>query len=310
MSTADKIKILTEFLGSYYAAGDEYLFACPSCQHRKRKLSINLIKNKFKCWVCDYSGKEIYRLVRRFANREHKNKWRQISEIDINDFENIFKEQEQEAKETASLPEEFISLANKNLPLNSMQARKYLKNRGISKEDIVRWKIGYCPSGHYGKRIIIPSFSDSGRLNYFIARSYDNSWRKYLNPSVSKDIIFNELYIDWQSDIILVEGAFDAIVAGENSLPLLGSTLRENSFLFQKLVENESKVFIALDPDAEKKSLKLISDLLLYGVKIYKIDIAPYPDVGEMDKEEFKKRKKEAVLINSNNYLLARSNLL
>ena len=57
--------------------------------------------------------------------------------------------------------------------------------------------------------------------------------RKYLNPPADRDIIFNELYIDWDSDIILVEGAFDAIKAGPNSIPLLGSTLREESSLFQ-----------------------------------------------------------------------------
>jgi len=310
LSTADKIKILSEFLGSYYLTGDEYLFSCPSCEHKKRKLSVNLKKNKFKCWVCDYSGKEIYKLVRRFGGREHKTKWAQYSEIEINDFENLFKKESESTNEIISLPKEFVSLANKNLPLNSIQARKYLRKRGIDEKDILKWKIGYCPSGVYEKRIVIPSFSEAGQLNYFIARTYDGNWKKYLNPSVSKDIVFNELYIDWKDDIILVEGAFDAIVAGENTIPLLGSTLRENSKLFQELVENEPKVFIALDPDVEKKSLKLISDLLLYGIKIYKISISPYSDVGEMCKEEFRKRKKEAVLINSNNYLLARSNLL
>jgi DNA primase len=310
LSTTDRIKILNKILGTSYQTGDEYLFYCPKCEHRKRKLSINLTKNKFKCWICDYSGKEIYRLVRRFGTRDQRHQWAQVSNIEINDFENLFQEEVVEEREVATLPEEFVSLTNKSLPLNSIQARRYLKKRNICKKDILKWKIGYCPSGDYQKRIIIPSFSENGKLNYFIARAYDNSWKKYLNPSVSKDIIFNELYIDWEKDITLVEGAFDAIVAGDNSIPLLGSTLRENSVLFQKLVENEPEIYIALDPDAEKKSLNLISDLLLYGIKIFKINISPYLDVGEMTQEEFKKRKKEAVLINSNNYLLARSRLL
>ena len=44
------------------------------------------------------------------------------------------------------------------------------------------------------------------------------------------------LYLDWDKDITIVEGVFDAIVAG-NAIPLLGSTLRENSYIFQKIVD-------------------------------------------------------------------------
>ena len=30
--------------------------------------------------------------------------------------------------------------------------------------------MGYCTEGRYGGRIIVPSFNNSGDLNYFIAR--------------------------------------------------------------------------------------------------------------------------------------------
>ena len=52
-----------------------------------------------------------------------------------------------------------------------------------------------------------------------------------------KNIIFNELYVDWDSDLVITEGIFDAIKAGPNSIPLLGSTVRENSKLFQKIIK-------------------------------------------------------------------------
>ena len=125
-----------------------------------------------------------------------------------------------------------------------------------------------------------------------------------MNPSLSKDIIFNHLYIDWDSDIILVEGVFDAIVAGPNAIPLLGSTLREESKLFQEIVRNDSSIFIALDKDAEKKSKKIISKLLSYGIEIYKIDTSGLDDVGVMTKEEFVTRKEEAINIKNDDYLL------
>ena len=185
-----------------------------------------------------------------------------------------------------------------------MRARNYLRSRGLTKKDIVRWKIGYCDSGKYAGHVVVPSFGLSGYCNYFVARSCTGSWRKYLNPSVSRNIIFNHLYLDFDTDLVIVEGVFDAIVAGPNSVPLLGSTLREASALFQEIVKNDTPIYIALDSDAEKKSNKLIKDLLQYGIEISIIDINPYSDVGEMSKEEFEKRKSAAKVINSEYYLL------
>ena len=125
-----------------------------------------------------------------------------------------------------------------------------------------------------------------------------------MNPPVGRDIIFNHLFIDFDNDISLVEGAFDAIVAGPNAVPLLGSTLRETSKLFQEVVKNDSTVFVALDPDAEKKAMRLIRSLLQYGIEVYKVDIEGYSDVGEMTKIEYQERKENASLISFDSYLL------
>mgnify|MGYP005631781647 CR=1 FL=1 len=42
--------------------------------------------------------------------------------------------------------------------------------------------------------------------HYFVARTYNGDAYKYKNPNASKDIIFNELFIDWNTDLVLVEG--------------------------------------------------------------------------------------------------------
>ena len=104
----------------------------------------------------------------------------------LNEVENLF------------LPDEFISLASKSLPaLHRLILLNYLKSRGITKQDIVRWKIGYCSSGKYEGRIIFPSFDLDGKLNYFVGRSYIGDWKRYLNPPIKNDIVFNHLYIDF-----------------------------------------------------------------------------------------------------------------
>ena len=308
MSERKKLKILADILGSFYRSGSEYLFSCPSCDHHKRKLSVNINKNAFKCWICDWSGLSLYRIVRRYGTFPQKNEWKSFEDtVDVSDFsKDLFGEPEvQEIRQRINLPEEFATLTSSKT-YSSTPARSYLNVRGIGRKQILHWKIGYCQEGEYKNRIILPSFDAEGYCNYFIARTYTNDYMKYKNPPVSKDIIFNELYLEWDEELIIVEGAFDAIKAGKNSVPILGSTLRQESRLFTKIVENDTPVLVALDPDAEKKAMRLIKDLLEYGIEVRKLDVAPYNDIGEMPKEEFEKRKKNATFINSSNYLLRR----
>ena len=264
----------------------------------------------FKCWVCEYRGTNIGRLVKKYADFSLRSKWKQLTgQVEIERFDEIisslFPEDTEEVEEVVKLPNEFVSLANKSKSVLSTKARNYLSSRGITDEDILFWKIGYCPSGEYAGRIIIPSFNDNGDCNYFIARTYQGDWRKYMNPPASKSkIIFNELYIDWDEDLTLTEGVFDAIVAGKNSVPILGSSLREQSKLFKSIISNDTPVYVALDPDAQEKASYLIENLIKYGAEVYNIDVQPYNDVGEMPKTEFLNRKRAARLVSSEDAFL------
>ena len=111
------------------------------------------------------------------------------------------------------------------------------------------------------------------------------------------------MYVNWNEDLILVEGVFDAIVAG-NAVPILGSTLRTDSQLLRKIVENDTPVYIALDPDARNKENRIIKMLLEYDIELYKIDVSGFEDVGSMTKEDFQKRKQTAKMIDRESYLL------
>jgi len=300
----DKLRILEEILGNNYRSNDEHLFFCPLCKHHKRKMSVNISKNTYKCWICDSRGKSIYTLVRKFGNHFQRQKWQSFEEnVNISEFDNIFEEKEEETTQRISLPKEFISLANKNLSLTASAPLNYLRKRGINSADILKWKIGYCEDGEYRNRVIIPSFNRNGNCNYFVARTWTKDWLKYKNPPASKNVVFNELMINWDEPIVLVEGIFDAIVA-DNSIPLLGSTLNAYSRLFKAILTHSKQVYVALDQDAEKKALNIISALISHGIEIYKIDTSDYEDVGEMTKEEFKEKKESATAFDSNTLLI------
>ena len=305
MNKKEAKRILHETLGHYADKGSELLFKCPECGHHKRKVSVNLDKNVFKCWICDYRGRNIRRVVRRFGTYLQLQAWDAITNrSDLEKFADLFMAPESGASaQKLELPEEFVSLCHSSVPATGLYALRYLKSRGLSEEDIIRWKIGYCFSGEYRNRIIFPSFDNDGDVNYFVARSYNGDSYKYKNPKASKNIIFNHLYIDWNKDLTIVEGIFDAVIAG-NSVPILGSTLRTDSELIREIVRNDTPVYIALDPDAAKKERKIIKTLLKYDVELYKIDVSGYEDVGSMPKSVFEQRKSQAVFIDNDDYLL------
>ena len=305
-----KLKILKDVLGEYRRERKEFLFYCPKCDHHKPKLSVNLNNGCFKCWVCDYSGRKIRSLIRKHGSYLDYKAWGEFEEqVDISEFDLLFDPfNEAEREETLELPEEFISLANKSLPLSSLPARQYLKGRGVTKLDICRWKMGFCGSGEYEGYIIIPSFSLEGNINFFVARSYNGDWKKYKNPKVSRNtIVFDELFLDFRQDLTIVEGIFDAVVAGSNAVPLLGSTLSETSRLMYEIIKSDTPVYLALDCDAEKKSMSIVDKLLQYGIEVYKVDTSGFGDVGEMSRQKFLERKQAATLMSEESCLVYRA---
>tara|TARA_Y100001937_G_C7071660_1_gene308676 strand:+ start:127 stop:1053 length:927 start_codon:yes stop_codon:yes gene_type:complete len=288
----NKKNILREILGSGYDSRDETLYHCPFCRHHKKKLSVNLIKGFFKCWVCDTKGAISY-LIKRFGTIDDRHDWALLDqEVDFSTMDLIFNQPEEKLP-PVNLPPEYICLAKKGLPPAANDAISYLWSRGIGQKDIIYHKIGFCLTGKYKKRIIIPSFDDEGNCNYFTARSYSGDWLSYKNPSASKNIIFNDLLINWDEPITLVEGPFDSIKM-KNSIPILGSTLKETTKLFKKIVEKQTKVYIGLDEDALSKSMKIISLLLEYGLDVYKLDTSDIEDIGSITKTEAEDLKKEA----------------
>ena len=129
MNKKQAAKILHEAFGNYIDKGNELLFTCPACNHHKRKFSINLDKNAYKCWVCDYRGRNIRRAVRRFGSYTQLQKWDQITDrSDISKFDDLFSDEiGREVEEKLELPQEFVSLANKTLPLSANRPLRQLK---------------------------------------------------------------------------------------------------------------------------------------------------------------------------------------
>lgn len=281
--------------------GDEIAFFCPQHFHKKRKLYINKKSYKYHCWVCDLSGHGIRSLFKKLN-------------LDVSLLEGILLEDsntenflsntaDDELQQIVSLPREYEPLCYKRKSKLYEACLLYLRNRNISDVDILQYKIGYCEYGDFRGRAIFPSFDKEGKLNYFLGRTFTNHPMKYKNATLKKNqIIFNELYVDFATDVILCEGIFDSIVCGKNSIPLLGSSISNK--LIDSLRPNSS-VILAIDPDTyhfddDKKSkiINLSKKLKKYTINSFFLDVRPFKDAGEMTKSEFAKRKENLVEIN------------
>ena len=264
-------------------------------------MSVNVDKNAFKCWVCGFSGAKISHLISKYAP-EYYGEWSNIAEeVDLSKYEFIFDEPQESPDQVINLPFEFKTLTGPKSG-DKAKALKYLYSRDITDLEILRWKIGFCDFGEYEGRVIIPSFNTKGQLNYFVARSYTDDWMKYKNPRASKDLVFNDLNIDWDDDIVIVEGVFDAI-RHKNCIPILGSSLREYHKLFQKICRRKREVFLALDEDAKTKEFYIAKKLREYGISCRSIEVNPYSDLAEMPRDEFLERKQNADFITDFDYL-------
>ena len=275
------INILDDVLGPGTSMkGDEQAHYCPFCHHHKKKLQINLQTQKWHCWVCDSKGKRIQSLLRRLHVDSHKLK--KIYEIYGDDYV-VYSNNTEDEKVELRLPNEFRSLLEEPKGLNPTfrKVKEYARKRGITRQDIIRYNIGYCDSGHYANRIIIPSYDSDNRLNYFIARSvFDEEKFKYKNPPVSKNVIMFENQINWQEPITLVEGVFDAMAVKRNAIPLLGKFIPKtlNDTIYKKEVKS---INILLDEDAQDQALYYTMQFQNQGITTKNIRPSD-KDAGEM----------------------------
>jgi DNA primase len=210
--------------GKSTARGNQ-AYHCPFCHHSKPKLEVNFTdgqKNPWHCWVCNKKGTNLITLLKQAKAPEDK-----ITEIKKHVSYKDYRDNTKKV-EAINLPKEFKPLLElTKSDIKGRQALAYLKKRGVSKADIMRYNIGYCDGGVYDYMIIIPSYSHEGSLNYFVARNYNpHSPVKYKNPPMSKDVVPFELFINWSSPLILVEGMFDALAVKRNAIPLLGKHIQ------------------------------------------------------------------------------------
>ena len=269
---------------SHKRARDNYAFHCPFCNHRKPKLEIKMVpdekgNNPWECWVCNTRGRTVKSLLRQMKLGKEE-------AIEVLKYVKKGEKITYHDLEVVELTKEFQPLALASATsVIANKIRNYLYKRGMTENDFIKYNIGYCLTGEYAGRIIIPSYDENSRLNFFVGRTFENAFMKYKNPSASKDVIVFENMINWDQPVVLVEGVFDAMAVKRNAVPILGKTLSKS--LLQKLVSNKVEdIYIALDRDALKSALRYCEQFLSMGKRVFLIDMLD-KDPSEMGFSSF-----------------------
>lgn len=185
----------------------------------------------------------------------------------------------------------------------SQIAKDYLKSRGITKETIIKFKLGYAPSNsiyvsRFHDRLIIPIHDPYGNPVGWTARTLIDSSPKYVNTKESPEFQKSRLLFGYHlakktifksKCAILVEGQFDALRLHQEGLI---NTVASSGTSFKAtganlLARYANKVYIAFDGDnagenAKIKAQKLLQDL---GVKVVLVN---FPEGEDPDTYVYK----------------------
>lgn len=241
-------------------------FDCPECDNGKHKgnLEVNYDIGVYKCWSCRDTNQmygSLYSLIKIYGTDNNLETYKLLKPNS-----DYFSSKKKIDTRELELPKELFPLHNDNSE-PAIRIKQYLYDRGLNDYLINKYKLQYSTTKGYKGRVIIPTFDIDNNIEYYVGRSiYDFLTPKYRNADLDKElVIMFEQMIDWESDIYIVEGVFDAMVL-PNAIPILGKYITSKLLKTLRL-KSKANIIVCLDGDAYNDALKLYDDLDLLELR-------------------------------------------
>jgi len=281
---------------------DEIWMYCPNPDHddSHASCSYNTKEHIWNCLGCDWSG-DVFSLVMQIEGISYRNARTFLKKLcgvtgKESDEKHLIKNLEYKTarkkikdlnvdKET-NLPTQFSLDFNKA----NEQIQRYTRLRRINRLIASKYFIGYCNTGYYKNRLILPIIHFSrivgfvGRATWQTNKNYDDRYLFESDAPVGSMVwgLFND---HKKQDAVFVEGIFDAIRLRSyriNAYSCLSNNLSEKQIKLIK--ENfDKRIYIMPDNDAGGDIMrKVFRETLAHSKEIYdcKLKIAEDPDAS------------------------------
>jgi len=228
---------------------DEVIIKCPVCHDHPthNHLYISLTKGVYHCWLCEAKGR-LDNLIRRYPSVKTK-----IKAADLAFALSRMKER----RWSREIPI-FTPLAKARFP-HAGACLRYLRRRGLTDEEIVKYKVMISPNTP--NRAIFPH--PQGPDRFWAGRAfYKNVSPPWLFPKrgqtrLSKGEVvwgIEDVRRRGEKDIWICEGIFDAIAC--NGVAVFGKSPSPKQL--RTIIELEPRrLIVAFDADAEKDARAL-----------------------------------------------------
>lgn len=186
-----------------------------------------------------------------------------------------------------ALPDEFRLLQDGQSSVVGRKALAYMVGRGCPTCVLYDMKFGYCASGLYEGRVIIP-FYENGELVYWQARDFTGNVsveNKIKNPRTlttshgKSDVLFNFDGVKRLETIIMTESWGSSLAVGRRAFAINGKSLSEVQG--QKVLDMKADtVIILLDAETAEQSWRTAKRLAPY--KRVLVCTLPYGDPADV----------------------------
>jgi hypothetical protein len=276
MSLLNRLKKL--FPNGKQSSGSWYNITCPFCQEAGfgedtgKHLGLNYKLGYTNCWRC----KKRIKLTWFLESRGYR----------LNEDELVFESSStiNQINPEILFPENYVSL------FSLIGSDSYAHTKALDYAELrlglplaIKLSVGFCETGKYANRIIVPMFDSNDNIIYFIARSvFKYSKPKILNPpGQRRSILFNWNTAKNFSEIYLMEGVFGAVVAYPYGVATLGKEITEEQILL--ILKSKVKIInVVLDgnaiPDAYSVAERILSYTNQVRVRVLELKKETQPD--------------------------------
>ncbi len=265
MRNYDLISLLSDagIATTIVSNGSELRAACPLCGDHKERFFVNRRTYLWGCHNCDEAG-NLYRLCEVVLDLDPVETYRVVQNIDdrVRRVEITPVERMPDMELPPSIP--LVGTSPDSIITKPFWDYLLGSTRKVPIADVIDYDMRACLTGQYAMRVLVPVRQEA-RIVTFVARSiylgcacqyaqmgYDcqHHFRKVLYPigTFSSRILFNIDRVSGNEEVVLVEGAFDAIRLKDKAVASLGSSLSTEQMDLMRR-HGIKNVTILWDPD-------------------------------------------------------------